>query len=431
MVFKFMYISVLSVLGIFILACISPGDKSVPLEIFPTVQAETTQIDQPNLDDVFKDLVPKNGDCGLLIAFDTDLSKDAESYAQFYDFTEKESEKQPTNQTIYLTRIVDKVELSAKLNFIASPQKHNFLYLGQSRYFEPKPRRRNQYFSEFEREDSTTKLFGFDYTRIWKTTRQADIEGEKKQVLRATKLMIDAEFRKSKEKERMQNISDYEKVGYIADGFYIADGYWSRIIGGAAFFEAHEQSKIVPLSSKKFPGRLRDWYSQKQVFEIFKKTFDDDYRFGEDSKYNDMDAFWKQWSDALKSKYEDVPTFSLERIQGRTHLKGLVLVPGNNYRSFLAASDFGDAPKALIKYDNPPLDFGKLKSIYPTLIDAFVSPNQNTVFLLTDNEIIGIDVKSRSELFRFIHRVGFNKVIMVEWATNGFVNKWKKELLSN
>jgi hypothetical protein len=171
---------------------------------------------------------------------------------------------------------------------------------------------------------------------------------------------------------------------------------------------------------------LRSFYPKKQIFSTFKRTFDRDYRYGPDSKYNDEDAFWNQWKEQLDAPADQ--TFTLERSKGHTVLSGLILVPGNNYRSFMAKADFGPVPRAMIRYDNPQVDFDALKQLYPDLIDYYVSPNENTLILLTDKEFIGIDVNSRSEILRQPHELEFNKVVMVDWAIGSHVEQWRREL---
>ncbi len=382
----------------------------------------------PLLDLILSTLRPTPGNCGLLLGFDTDVSKDADSYAQFYDYTSKQSTKPATNRTIFLTRIFGKVAVSAELDFIASPQKNGFIFLGQSRYFEPKPRVHNAYLSEFERPDSTTKLFGYDYTRIWRTTRISNVAAASRNTYDRTKSEIDLRFRRAKEKEWEQNITDYQKIGYVGNGFYVRDGFWSQITGGASFFNAVELSEIVSLTNVRVSENLDSWYSRKHIVEVFRSAFNKNHRNGKDAKYNDEDALWTEWKERLQGRFDETPTFTLERMKGQTHLIGRLLVPGNAERSFMATADFGNAPKKLITYDNPSLDFGALKQLYPGLIDYFVSPNQNTVFLLTDKELIGIDVESRSEIFRETHAIEFNKVVMVDWSVGGYVGRWARVL---
>lgn len=393
------------------------------LLVTPRVRAQVKTASS-SLDVILSSLRPTHGECGLLLGFDTDVSKDADSYTQFYDFTSKPRTKLATNQTIFLTRIEGKVAVAAKLDFIASPQKSSFIFLGQSRYFEPRPRVENTFLSELEKGDPPIKLFGFDYSRIWQTDRISNVADATRTTYNHTKTEINLGFRREKEKEWQQNLTDYQKIGYVGAGYYVRDGYWSRITGGASFFEAEERSKIVLLSTEPVSDNLNRWYPRKHILEVFKSVFEKDYRNGQDAKYNDQDAFWTLWKERLEGRFDALPTFTLERLEGKTHLIGRLLVPGNAYRSFMATADFGEAPKKLTTYDNPSLNFDALKELYPGLVDYFVSPNQNTVFFLTNKELIGIDVASRSEVFRKTHDVEFDKVVMVDWSVGKHVGEW-------
>jgi hypothetical protein len=191
---------------------------------------------RPSLDSILASLNPRPGDSALLIGFDTDVSKDSESYVQYYDYTQKTFTKPPTNRTVLLTRIGGEITRQRTLDFIASPQRDGFIFLGMARYFEPKPRRRNDYLSEYEKPGSDTNLFGFDYTRIWITRHLASVERERRETVARTKAEVDSQFRKSKEKEWEQNISDYQKIGFrrtIHQGWILVENNrWSGLLRG-------------------------------------------------------------------------------------------------------------------------------------------------------------------------------------------------------
>ncbi len=121
---------------------------------------------QPSLEDSLSSLRPKQGRSALLLGFDTDKSDDAKGYSQFYDDFEKQSKKEPTNKTLLIVRDGDHLRIASSLDFIASPQTNGWLFLGQARYFEPKPRDKNEHLDEMEAKGSL-KNFGFDYTRVW------------------------------------------------------------------------------------------------------------------------------------------------------------------------------------------------------------------------------------------------------------------------
>jgi hypothetical protein len=379
---------------------------------------------------LFAHLKPKPGPSGLLLGFDTDNSDDAQSYAQFYDDFSKLPEKKATNKTRLFVRDGDKVEIAAKLDLIASPQKSGWLYLGQARYFEPRPRDKNKILDSRE-EKGDFKNFGFDYSRVWVTDNISKVEEARNEKVRRTKAEIDREYRKLKpsEREYHRNITDYEKIGWVSDGYFIKDGFWSLVHGGAAWFEASEHSELVNLGPRKLSGNLSSWFDYKKIVTTYSTEFDSNRRYGEDAKYNDMDSLWSRWKESFSGNDPDrIPTFTLERHEAKTRMIGRALVDGNTHRSFLGTADFGIAPPELARYDNPDLDFAAAKSIFPDLIDIFISPSQDTAFFLTAMEMIAIDTASGKELFRENHELKFNKVVMVEWAVGEHVGRWRKEL---
>lgn len=379
---------------------------------------------------LFASLIPRGDRTALVIGFDTDESSDSESYAQYYDEFEKLPKKKPTNRTLLLVRNGSKIELARNLPYIASPQSAGWIFLGQSRYFEPKPRDKNEYLDKLELEGSL-KNFAFDYSRVWSTAKPSQIDSVRDRLLRKTKAKIDREYRRlpRDDREYHRNISDYEKIGWIADGYYIADGYWSVIHGGAAWFEAREESRLVNLGKRKLSGELSKWYSKTKILDQYKATFDATRRTGPDGKYNDMDATWERWSRLIGGGDPDrIPTFTLERHQAQTKVVGRVLVDGNTHRSFLLEEDFGPAPRALARYDNPEIDFPGAQALFTDLIDIFVSPYHETVVFLTKKELIGFDVPSVAEIYRAPHDLRFNKIVMVEWATGDHASKWTRYL---
>lgn len=379
---------------------------------------------------VFRNQKPRPGRSALLLAFDTDDSDDAESYSQYYDHFEKQSEKKPTNKTILFVRDGTHVRLGAELDFVASPQANGWLYLGQARYFEPKPRDRNEHLDRLE-EEGSIRNFAFDYSRVWTTGDRQKIATVKNTLINRTKGKIDAEYNTlpRDEREYDRNISDYEKIGWVSGGYYIADGYWSLIHGGAAWFEANENSRLVNIANGRLSGRLSHWYSKKEIIDRYADDFNLNHRNSPDAKYNHMESIWQQWKESISGRDKDrIPTFTLARSKGRTSLIGRALVDGNTHRSFLLEVYFGPAPRKLARYDNPDFDFDKLSEAYPNLIDVFISPTQDTAFLLTDTEMIAIDIPSANELYRTLLKVKFNKVIMVEWATGRHVDQWQTEL---
>lgn len=355
--------------------------------------------------EVVKGLEPKNGDSGLLLGFDTDTSQNSKSYAQFYDFEKPDFSKSATNKTLYLTRTGNQIKLAANLDYIASPQPKGFIYTGQVRYLE-KPRVE---YCGCPKCAYSKCIIGSDYSRVWVANSKPEIQTVRTRKASEIKNTIDSEFEKLGVES--QDVTDYEKISFISGGFYVVEGFRSKITGGAAWFTAQTKNFLVPLLDGKITSYLKDLYTPKQIETAFGRRKQERWSGGEDDVV-------------------DTATFTLARLKGRTHILGMIEADGNAHRSFHHPFDIGFAINKLVSYDNPPLDFDKFKSIYPTIIDLFVSPNQNTIIILTKEEIVGLDVRSQKEIFKMKHNLLFNKVVMVEWATNSYVSKWQIELVN-
>ncbi|MEM9005403.1 MAG: hypothetical protein AAGE59_18000 [Cyanobacteria bacterium P01_F01_bin.86] len=350
---------------------------------------------------VLAGLQPQTGNAGLLISFDTDTGQNSQGYDQFYDFTQP-AQAVNTNKTLYLTRVDDTIHLAAELEYIASPQTERFIYAGQVRYLEA-PRTEDCF--------AMPCIVGFDYSRIWTADSKLAIQAAKDEAIAQIKDSVDADF--AARGADAQNVTDYEKVSFITDGFYVTEGFWSQTTGGAAWFQAYEKSSVVALSNREIPTHLRELYSPEQIASGFQPVRD---MFGD-----------RRWLGEVID-YVNNSLYTLARVRGNTHVLGLIEVDGNAHRRFHASANMGIAPESIIAYDNPPLDFDQFQNLYPAMIDLFVSPNENTVFVLTDEAIVGIDVFSKQEIFRENHNLSFNKVVMVEWATGRFVTRWQQEL---
>lgn len=384
-------------------ACNVTTSNSIVNNDIKPQQIIQTQPQKSKFAEVVKGLEPKDGDSGLLLGFDTDTSQNRKGYTQFYDFEKPDFSKTATNKTLYLTRIGNQIKLSAKLDYLASPQASGFIYTGQVRYLE-KPRVE---YCGCPKCPYSKCLIGLDYSKIWVANSKQEVQLVRENKANEIKAVIDSEFEKLGVDS--QDITDEEKISFISEGFYIVNGFHSKIHGGATWFNAHTKNFVVALGDKKITSYLKDLYEPNQIERAFGS-----------SKH-------RRWA-GKEVSVVDVSTFDLSRLKGRTHVLGMIETDGNSSRTFHKRFDMGFAFNKLVVYDNPILNFDKFKSIYPTIIDVFISPNQNTIIILTKEEIIGLDVRTEKEIFNLKHDLSFNKVVMVEWATGDFVSTWQKEL---
>ncbi len=343
-------------------------------------------------------LHPQPGDCGMLLGFDTDTSNERVGYGQFFGREALDPfarMPESINTTLYLTRHGDSVRLAARLDYLASPQKDGFRFLGLAKYVIP---------IRVNIEDTgEMSNIGYDYTRVWVSRTRSGIAAAKANVVRK----MHHKYLKDRD-DGGYGYLDHQRVDFVANGFYVTAGYWARITGGATFFDAEDLQSLVALYPPPIAPALKAWVPTTTINKAFKKVIEEDSFAGADPA-----------NDAV---------FSFRRVGGQTNLLGLLLIPGNSARSFFEPVDLGIAPVKLIKQPPFPLNFAAFQRIDPTVYDVYISPNQNTVVVLTKKDLIAIDVATGNELYRAPHHCPINKILLTEWAVGGFVAKWEDAL---
>lgn len=358
-----------------------------------------------------KQLAPRsNAPVGLLLGFDTDTTQNAQSYQRFFDDSQSiatSDEDFPTNRTLLFSRHDEEVKRSADLNCLASPQEDGFLFLGLVTYRE-KAKVQDEWYQQLQQQ--ARKEWPFEYTGIWMSDSYKNLGEAVYQQISKLKDTLNTRYAL----DSLQFITDYEKPSYVLPGLMISEGYYTLIHGGASWFNAYEYNKHYLLGKKRFHPKLEKWATPERIRSASVKLKEE---YGEQ----------RQWSGTPIDYIYD-PTFTLARINGRVHLIGLLNMDANSSRTFLASFDVGPAPSTLVSRNSFPLKFSEFKRIDPDLIDVFIAPNYSTIFVLTKAWIYAIDVATKRELYRERHDLSFNKVVMVEWATGDYVNKWEETL---
>jgi hypothetical protein len=123
----------------------------------------------------------------------------------------------------------------------------------------------------------------------------------------------------------------------------------------------------------------------------------------------------------------DTPFFRLHRERGQTTMTALAYgnapyVMSRTYR-VTAAVPAGPAPDGLMPY-NPEIPFARLTGVDPDVRDAFVSPTDGIVFVLTNAFLIAVDPASGREVFR--RPAPHDAAVMAEWAVGDAVGRWEE-----
>ncbi len=88
-------------------------------------------------------------------------------------------------------------------------------------------------------------------------------------------------------------------------------------------------------------------------------------------------------------------------------------------------------PKTLVNYDKMHLSWSQIKNKIPSALDVFTSPQNNMAVIITENEAFIYTVKNGDLGDYPISSVPLKDnevIVMSEWATGNYVDKWSQEL---
>ena len=82
----------------------------------------------------------------------------------------------------------------------------------------------------------------------------------------------------------------------------------------------------------------------------------------------------------------------------------------------------------MLNYDNLIIPWKMLKGDIPSIRDAYISPNQRIAIILFEDNLAIYEIKDKmlkgAPLANI--NIGNEQVIMSEWSTGGYVEKWAK-----
>lgn len=120
--------------------------------------------------------------------------------------------------------------------------------------------------------------------------------------------------------------------------------------------------------------------------------------------------------------------FTLERRNGHWLMKGRLYYPEHEDVPYVEYSINMIPPTKIVNYDELHVSWNKIKDKVPEATDAFVSPNKDMAMIITEN-CIYIYGLTKGELggkpLEKIKLLEGEVVVMAEWATGNYVEKWK------
>lgn len=126
--------------------------------------------------------------------------------------------------------------------------------------------------------------------------------------------------------------------------------------------------------------------------------------------------------------------FTLERGNGHWMLKGrlnyIATSDNKTYEDFII---YGLPPSTLINYDELYVPWSEVKARVPEAIDVFTSPNKEIALIVSKNYIYIYSIVNEQLSEEPIGKVKIEEndsVIMAEWATGDYVEKWNKIIMN-
>ncbi len=127
-------------------------------------------------------------------------------------------------------------------------------------------------------------------------------------------------------------------------------------------------------------------------------------------------------------------SFGLSRRNGYWIMKGRLNYENSGEELYKEYNIKTIPPKELVNYDELVMSWNKIKSKVPEAIDAFTSPNEDIIIIVTRNNLLIYAINdheiSQQELGR-IKISSSESIVMAEWAIGRYTMLWEEEILKN
>lgn len=127
-------------------------------------------------------------------------------------------------------------------------------------------------------------------------------------------------------------------------------------------------------------------------------------------------------------------SFGLARRNGYWIMKGRINYTSENEELYKDFNIKAIPPKELVNYDELFIPWNIIKATVPEAIDAFTSPNEDLIIIVTRNNLLIYAIQdkeiSKTELGR-IKLATSDTIIMAEWAMGRYARLWEEEFLKN
>lgn len=130
----------------------------------------------------------------------------------------------------------------------------------------------------------------------------------------------------------------------------------------------------------------------------------------------------------------DEKSFGLVRRNGYWAMKGRINYNNQGKELYQDYNIKTIPPKELINYDDLSIPWSRIKGRFPNAVDAFMSPNEDIIIIVTRNDLLIYPVEDNDILLEELGRIKkdyTDKVVMAEWSVDRYTNLWEDEILKN
>jgi hypothetical protein len=130
----------------------------------------------------------------------------------------------------------------------------------------------------------------------------------------------------------------------------------------------------------------------------------------------------------------DEKSFGLSRRNGHWIMKGRINYISENEELYKDYNIKTIPPKELVNYDELAIPWNVIKSKVPEAIDAFSSPNEDIILIVTRNNVLIYEIHDHEISPKEIGKVKLNSsdsIVMAEWAAGRYTMIWEEEVIKN
>lgn len=130
----------------------------------------------------------------------------------------------------------------------------------------------------------------------------------------------------------------------------------------------------------------------------------------------------------------DEESFGLTRRNGYWIMKGRINYSTEGEELYKDFNIKTIPPKELVNYDELIIPWNKIKSKIPEAIDAFTSPNEDIIIVVTRNSLQIYSIEDNEISSKELGRVKLDSsdsIIMAEWSLGRYTTLWEEEVLRN